>query len=225
MRSVWWFVLTVVTVALAVSGCPTGSCSESNCDGCCAGTECVSGRSRYTCGSGGLACVECSATNLCSAGQCVPDPRLDPDSGMLLCSCASGCCTADGGCAPGTQIEACGETRTTCAVCEPTARCEQFTCHSEACAGCIDASNVCRTGDTSMACGTGGMLCLGCLPGQRCADGACVDAPCNSSTCAGGCCNLAQQCVTSPSDSNCGLGGRVCASCVNGLHCNQGLCQ
>ena len=224
MRPAWWFMLTAVTVATAVAGCPTrGSCAET-CDGCCVGTECLPGTSRYTCGSGGEACSECEPRELCQSGACVPDPRVDQDSGQLLCSCGAGCCLPDGGCVPGTQTEACGEAHTLCKVCDPLARCERFECHSEPCAGCLDTANVCQPGTANRACGGGGLLCLGCLPGQRCADGGCVDASCNAASCASGCCNLAQLCVTS-SDKACGVSGQACFACPEALRCRDGLCQ
>jgi hypothetical protein len=216
----------IAGVVLLASSCTTATCSPASCEGCCSGGECLTGHSRFTCGSGGEACVACGPTEMCGgSGQCAPDPRLDQDSGALLCTCANGCCLPDGGCVAGTQREACGPANTRCRACEASERCELAGCTSATCAGCFDLSNVCQPGTTETACGTGAMLCLGCLPGQRCFDGGCVDAPCNVVTCAGGCCNIAQRCVTPPSQAACGLGGQLCQACVSGLTCKNGLCQ
>ena len=218
--------LVVVVLALGVSGCPANTCSETSCDGCCANGECLGGRSRYTCGLGGVECTSCAATELCTTkGRCEPDLRLDQDSGMALCACGTGCCLADGGCVVGTQREACGAPRSLCRVCDVAARCEKLVCTSAACSGCIDLTNVCQPGTAETACGTNGKLCLGCSSGQRCSEGACVDAPCNVSSCATGCCSIAQLCVR-PLVSSCGIGGQSCVNCPSGTTaCTNGVCQ
>lgn len=210
-------------VLLSVASCHTSTCDQS-CEGCCTAGECVAGTSRFTCGHGGAECSECPVADLCSGGQCVRDPRIDPDSGQFVCNCLTGCCGADGGCTAGTQREACGVARTVCSVCTEAERCEMAVCTSAACTGCIDLTDVCVNGTTDSACGTGGALCLGCSAGKRCSNGICVDAACNVATCATGCCNLAQRCVT-PSTMACGIGGQDCLTCADGQMCKDGLCQ
>ncbi len=221
------FVVTVGVVWGVVAACPgTAPCSAKACpDGCCADGECLSGHSRFTCGSGGGACVACSATELCAEGHCQQDPRLDPDSGQLLCACSVGCCLPDGGCPSGNLPEACGAVRTLCQTCEKGERCERGACTAAACTGCIDPTGQCLPGTTDIACGGDGGFCFGCLAGQRCVGGHCEDAPCNVSTCASGCCNVAQRCIAPPTNSECGVGAQPCVACDSTFRCTNGVCQ
>ncbi|HVV16221.1 MAG TPA: hypothetical protein VHH90_03385 [Polyangia bacterium] len=57
------------------TGGAAGRCGPFNCNGCCAGTVCVTASTARQCGTRGAACTDCGACQLCSgAGQCVIDP-------------------------------------------------------------------------------------------------------------------------------------------------------
>lgn len=51
------------------------------------------------------------------------------------------------------------------------------------------------------------------------------DWECNASTCAAGCCDSNGTCMLNGGDNACGLGGRVCTSCLSTTSCSmQGVC-
>ncbi|MBL9038580.1 MAG: hypothetical protein JNG84_08720 [Archangium sp.] len=210
----------VVTMGCAA----TSPCGPSTCvPGCCVDGECVDGKLRRACGLTGDVCAVCASTELCVAGACAPDPRFDPDSGVLRCTCTTGCCGDDGECLAGNTVEACGKVLAVCAACGEGERCDSGRCTSVPCTGCLDAMGVCQLGTNDVACGSGGGLCLGCVAGQRCSSGRCIDAPCNASTCPEGCCNATQRCVQ-PSDTSCGTGGDTCVTCPADTKCLFGQC-
>lgn len=213
-------------ICALTSGCQSTTCSQPTCEGCCSSDgECLAGTSRAACGTSGGTCNTCGARELCKSGQCALDPRINPDSGMLFCSCSNGCCLADGGCSPGTQREACGPPYSLCSECGANERCDDSQCSSLSCSGCIDLFGSCQSGTNAIACGTGGALCLGCAAAQRCDHGTCLEASCNVATCAQGCCSLAQQCIQPGVAKACGLGAQPCHECSNGLQCLNGVCR
>jgi hypothetical protein len=104
----------------------------SGCGGCCnADGVCVGGASVGTCGSGGVACVDCKPSGqVCSAGACVaapvdaaPPPPCDPDRCATLVNgigaafdaglCApvyeTACCKSDGTCGCMVEIPMMGQ--------------------------------------------------------------------------------------------------------------------
>ncbi|MDP1827398.1 MAG: hypothetical protein Q8L48_29280 [Archangium sp.] len=66
--------LALLLGLVTVSGCgeTVPVCSPSNCLGCCLAGVCERGLTAPECGSGGLACQQCSPGNTCLGGQCVP---------------------------------------------------------------------------------------------------------------------------------------------------------
>ena len=78
MRSSRVFLLSFLTglfVSVSAScGQPTGpakSCSAASCEGCCSESgDCLAGTAVFECGTGGSACVACSANEVCQSGAC-----------------------------------------------------------------------------------------------------------------------------------------------------------
>lgn len=92
---------------------PPPGCNATTCPtGCCIGNQCVTGDSDTACGTGGGACMNCSAVgDVCDAGskQCVPPP-----CGPQNCP---GCCDAQAVCHAGFLDSRCGSGGNTCADC------------------------------------------------------------------------------------------------------------
>src|SRR5262249_20311854 len=56
----------------ALVSCPNGTCrAGACCDGCWNGTSCRPGTEPAACGSHGVACAACSASEICGGGACV----------------------------------------------------------------------------------------------------------------------------------------------------------
>ncbi len=196
--------------------CPSGCCSQDQCQPQSTATCGVLGGSCFACDlsksdtcapTGACKCGGtglCAAGQRCSGGQCVCDAT----------SCPSGCCASGVCLAP--SLTACGTGGATCATCDPA------------------------TADT---CANGGCACGGgapCVPGQRCQSGQCV---CDATSCPDGCCDgvqcqigqlsacgtsggACQACDAEVAD-NCASGGCACGvgpACEGGQRCLAGAC-
>lgn len=109
-----------------VSPCNPGSCPN----GCCNGDVCVTGIQNDLCGTGGLACQNCNATNQVCQGQQCRD-RCGP------LNCAGGCCLPSNACTLGVANSACGS-------------------NGAACANCTANNSVCDTAANPRACTNAG---------------------------------------------------------------------
>jgi hypothetical protein len=49
----------------------TPTCRTTLCNGCLSGTTCNAGNTNTACGTGGVSCVACGATQTCSNGVCL----------------------------------------------------------------------------------------------------------------------------------------------------------
>jgi len=94
------------------------ACGLSTCSGCCdPNGDCVAGTSADACGSGGIACGTCGATEECTAGLCL-------ECGPTTCA---GCCAA-GRCQPGTTQAVCGSQGSVCQACPAASTCSGGSC-------------------------------------------------------------------------------------------------
>lgn len=98
-----------------------GSCSTSNCVGCCDGERCVPGNVRQRCGVAGVACRTCLFNQVCQMGFCT-EPLCSAGS------CAEGCCDVSGKCRAGTSDDACGAGGAACASCGGDQVCQAGVC-------------------------------------------------------------------------------------------------
>jgi hypothetical protein len=195
----------------------TGTCNPSNCpDGCCDGDACLPGTAKEACGTGGIPCISCAASQQCESQSCGCGPG----------SC-NGCCE-NGVCRSGTDPTACGSGGAACTKCNPGDSCVLGSCsgsddcNAQVCSGCC-AGSVCQTGTSDTACGAGGQTCEACQSGESCQQGTCVNsAQCGPSSCPG-CCS-GSQCLSGTSDSACGSGGAPCKPCSSVQICSSGAC-
>lgn len=212
--------------------CGRGKCDPTNCNGCCVGDQCLTGREVAACGLKGLQCTTCAAGQICRAqsgggGQCEGTPACGPQN------CA-GCCTANGQCVTGSDTTACGRQGAACTNCGSTNRvcaadktCQaQTTCNAANCAGCCVGNN-CVIATTAQACGAGGAVCKQCGAGEACSNGACVPAAqCSPANCPG--CCIGNICAIGNQNTACGLNGAECSNCTGqnpSRVCQGGSCQ
>ena len=87
-----------------------GTCSQTNCSGCCAGDQCITQTSTQACGTAGFPCVICSQGESCQYGQCIPSTKCGPST------CPNGCCKGEQ-CLTGNDGNACGKGGALCADC------------------------------------------------------------------------------------------------------------
>ncbi len=100
-----------VTASCGPTMGPAKNCSAATCEGCCSGSgDCLAGTAVFECGTGGGACVACSANEVCQAGACGlfengeydasfpdrPDASIRYDAGVYRPP-DSGVVTVDGG--------------------------------------------------------------------------------------------------------------------------------
>jgi hypothetical protein len=85
------------------------ACSPQNCQGCCAGAICVTGKDSTSCGVDGNVCAQCAAGQSCANGACVAVAPCGP------IECA-GCCHS-GVCLVGDDNTACGAGGSACEDC------------------------------------------------------------------------------------------------------------
>ncbi len=218
----------------------SGACDATTCPtGCCDGTgTCRDGTELNTCGFGGGACNDCLSQgfDFCDA-QVKACGNIQPTCDVT--SCANGCCTLFNGqqaCVSGASSLACGNSGNKCTdcttggqVCDPAAKaCVNAPCGPNNCKGCCNGT-ACVGAETDSQCGTGGLSCTDCTSLQEFCDtstGLCVSVQptCNASTCAKGCC-AGNTCVTSETDTQCGIGGTACADCTSKSGtCSGGTC-
>jgi hypothetical protein len=152
---------------------PVSPCDPTTCpDGCCKGSQCLSGTAPDSCGTGGLACVVCPIDQLCVEGSC---GTCDAST------CPNGCCEGNT-CKPGNTDEACGTGGAACEACSDKEECTSQACGPapcgpNTCTGCCDAQGTCQTGDATQECGTGGQACQGCQGSLQCINGSCAWDP------------------------------------------------
>ncbi len=147
----------------SAKSCVNAPCGPNNCKGCCAGTTCVPTESDTQCGTGGLACTNCTAiSEFCnqSTGNCVATPPLCGPS-----NCPTGCCAGDS-CITSEADTQCGLGGLACTDC--TAKSETCqsgvcgtTCTPKTCPGCCQ-TNTCFAGFIDTRCGSGGAACADC---------------------------------------------------------------
>ena len=210
--------------------CPTGCCDPSG--------TCRQGTELNACGFGGGTCNDCQQEgfDFCDS-QAHACGTLQPTCDVT--NCAAGCCTLFNGqlaCVSGVSSLACGSGGQKCLdctsngqQCDPsTHACENAPCGPNNCKGCC-AGAQCIGNESDAQCGTGGLACTDCTQQKEFCNagtGQCVGKPplCDPTTCANGCC-AGDVCVTSPSDTQCGIGGKACVDCTqSGDTCNGGTC-
>ncbi len=209
--------------------CPTGCCDPSG--------QCRLGTELNACGFGGQACTDCQQQgfDFCDsqAHACgTVGPKCDATN------CGPGCCTTFNGqpaCLSGQSSLACGGGGQQCVdctkqneICDPSAKtCKQAPCGPNNCKGCC-AGSTCVNNETDTQCGTGGLTCTNCSAQNEFCDtatGLCVNVQplCNSTNCKG--CCAGDVCVTTESNTQCGLGGAACTDCtLQNATCQSGVC-
>ncbi len=221
------------TARCGAETCPTGCCDAHG--------TCQTGTVNTACGSGGLACRDCTLSELdggalgggtCTDGQC---------ASSAVCTCTSGCCDGHGACQPGASNSACGSPGQACEDCTAAGgqcfgqRCVQGmdagVCNAQTCAGGCCQSGICEQGITGVACGGSGTNCQNCLVLDRvCSNQECVDDPseppsCGPANCNCGCCDDKGVCLGGLDAQQCGTGGRRCVDCTtSGDSCVVGVC-
>ena len=190
--------------------CPTGCCTTFN-----GQPACVSGASSLACGSGGVVCVDCTATGQ----QCDPGSKscVSAPCGPNNCK---GCC-AGSTCVPTESDSQCGTGGLACTNCSAMNEfCNQATglcvsqppmCGPMSCTGCC-AGDICVTSEGNTQCGVGGMACTDCTTsGDVCTGGTCTST-CDPMSCPG--CCLTNTCYAGFVDNRCGSGGAACIDCT-----------
>lgn len=175
------------------NGKPTGSCTASNCAGCCDGTQCVTATSDAACGLNGTACAPCSGGAVCMGGVC----RGGTDGGSGGGSGGSGggsaggggatgcntCRTSSGQCAMVSSVSSCGTDGGFCRTCASDEYCIAGVCQLPTCtpANCADGCCVgtaCVRQQSDTQCGFGAKMCSDCMAGTCNVDaGTCVAPP------------------------------------------------
>jgi hypothetical protein len=203
----------------------TKPCGPSTCKGCCdANGKCVSGGQDVTCGTGGVACMDCTATvRSCVAGECAKTQVCG--SGNCL-----GCCDLSGNCRIGSENVHCGLGGWSCNDCTasglecdpPTGTCVSVPgCGPWNCNGCCHPVGDCQPGVDSWACGIHGNKCDDCGAAGLVCDhgtGTCQPSPCVPATCPG-CCTNQGECVGGLEQTACGHSGQNCDICPSGNPC------
>ena len=217
-----------------------GGCNAATCpSGCCdpSGT-CRTGTELNACGVGGAACTDCQKDgfDFCD-GQAHACGTVGPKCD--LSTCPQGCCSTFNGqpaCLSGQSSLACGNSGQQCVdctqsgqLCDPSAKtCKQAPCGPNNCKGCC-AGSTCVNTENDTQCGTGGLACTDCTQQKEVCNtstGQCtnIQPQCNQQNCPKGCC-AGDVCVTSETDTQCGIGGLACNDCTQkGQSCNAGTC-
>lgn len=197
----------------------SGKCNPGNCPtGCCQGDNCLAGTDNAACGTGGIPCIACAASQTCENQSCGCGP-----------STCNGCCDGAGVCRSGTEPGACGTGGKACALCIGPDSCVLGSCTSSSCnasscaTGCCSGST-CKAGTDTADCGQGGQTCKACNTGESCVQSVCV----NTSQCGPGSCNgccQGSQCLSGLSTTACGTGGDPCQICSSKALCTSGSCS
>ena len=145
-------------------------------------------------------------------------------------TCPSGCCQ-NGICQQVPTASACGVGGGICMQCALGQTCVNGTCQQDQppnqcanCQGCC-LNGQCMSGTSPSACGSPGGSCSVCSSSQQCVNGSCQDInmnQCNPTNCSG--CCLGSQCITVPTEQQCGQGGYLCAPCGSNQKCDRGQC-
>jgi len=144
-----------------------------------------------------------------------------------------GCCDQFGKCLEGESKNSCGKDGESCESCDSDESCIKQECSDEACGpdncdGCCKGGD-CKSGKTSTYCGEDGETCDKCKSTETCDKDKrkCVASECNKENCADGCCDSRGICQKDQRNGACGLGGRSCISCGDGMACQKstGSCQ
>ncbi len=160
--------------------CVNAPCGPNNCKGCCNGTTCVSAETDTQCGTGGLACTNCTSQNeFCdtSSGQCQSQP---PKCGPNNCK---GCCSG-GVCKTSETDTLCGLGGLSCTDCTQNKEtCSNGTCSTsctpQTCPGCCQ-QGTCFAGFIDSRCGSGGASCADCTQNQTTCDTLATPRVCKS---------------------------------------------
>lgn len=208
----------------------TGSCSPSNCSGCCdQWGNCNWGGDSWACGMGGVICSDCGMSGLICDMQtytCTNPGSCGPDN-------CPGCCDSWGYCNWGGDDWACGWGGQYCndcwsmgMSCDPyqQACVQQSECGPWNCNGCCDYYGNCNWGGDDWACGWGGQYCedcgsmgTSCDPYQQ----VCLQQECGPWNCSG-CCDYYGYCNWGGDDWACGINGQYCEDCsMYGGYCDQ----
>ena len=222
------------THGMAIEAEP-GTCSTQQCVypapcpfGCLdAQGVCRPGSSNTQCGTGGVACTDCTASGAACAGQgCLSG--LDPTMACNQQTCPSGCCDSFGNCQLGSADAMCGTGGVNCQDCPFLGEsCSGKRCGTADggvgcgwfnCGGCCDSSGVCVPVDSDTQCGGSGSACVDCTKlGDRCIQGDCT-APDGTVACYAsclGCCDGAGVCQLGFIDTQCGQRGAPCQDCTS----------
>lgn len=139
-----------------------------------------------------------------------------------MMSCA-GCVDAQGSCVATTGVAACGANGSACRACDArlaNACSAAGTCACGSEPACSAALGADRCANGRCQCGSG----PACEAGQECLAQTCQ---CTPTSCAG--CCVGSTCITNPSSTNCGSGGRACLDCgvttCTGGQCGQAVCN
>jgi hypothetical protein len=207
----------------------TGNCGGGNpcagCSGCCpsGGGGCNSSETQANCGTGGVTCQGCPASQICQFGQCVGQ-------------CAGG--TQGQPCCPGSQCLAgfvCNGTAG-CTACGTSGKrcCPGGGCMSGCCVSgtCVDpainctGTQSCNNNVCGPGCGQSGAACCGgatpCGAGMICSGGKCTECGGVGQQCcvAGGGCSGTNCC-----DQMTGLCVAAGLMCTSSKTCTGGLCN
>jgi hypothetical protein len=154
-----------------------GACGPESCTGCCQGNTCIESLTDATCGTGGAACVDCTATGqTCDVGTGTCQGTASCGPGTCVGCCQGDTCVqslTDGAC--GTGGAACVDCTATGQTCDVSAGTCQGTpsCGPASCSGCCQG-NSCIQPPTDAACGTGGEPCQACASNEKCSGGQCL---------------------------------------------------
>jgi len=132
-----------------------------DCEGCCDGETCMSGKSNSACGKDGADCESCLMGWTCKSGVC-------EEGQVQECSeTCDGCCNNDL-CFPGDKNYACGTGGVECEMCNDGFLCIEGSCQEEVieecwatCDGCCVGDD-CYPGTDDEMCGLGGEECYVC---------------------------------------------------------------
>jgi hypothetical protein len=206
------------------------ACGPATCAGCCAGSICVAGTTMASCGSHGLACQQCTGTNMTCVAQGAAGACVGTGASCNPSNC-SGCCDSNGICQDPTDIGACGTGGMSCQFCLPGQACNSGECQTTSgcgpynCPGCCQG-NTCLSGSLDKAaCGSAGAQCQSCsttcIPlgpknGGKCFSGSAPDS------CGTGCRDIGTaQCMPGNTEAHCN-GAGSCIVC--GGSCATGVC-
>jgi hypothetical protein len=206
------------------------SCGPATCAGCCAGSICVAGTTNASCGSHGLACEQCTGTNVTCVAQGAAGACVGMGATCSPSNC-SGCCDSNGICQDPADIGACGTGGTSCQFCLPGQACNSGQCQTVSgcgpanCLGCCQG-DTCRSGSVdNAACGSAGAPCQSCsttcVPLGPKNGGKCLSGP-SPDSCGSGCRDIGtSQCMPGNTEAHCN-GAGSCIVC--GGSCATGVC-